>query len=258
MTGATMSFRAILFLMLGISVSLLGGCSTAPIVEGDAIEPPIYSADDVLIEGVEYAGDAVYDPWEGFNRTMYRFNYRFDKYLFLPAVRGYQWVTPDFFEDRFNDFFNTWRDLNTLINSILQGSPEKTGQTAGRLAVNLTFGLFGFLDWATPMGIPRPVEDFGQTLGRWGVGSGPYLVLPVLGPSSLRDGTGTLVDGLVRWQAREKALDLESWQSLTWNVLDALDTRARIAFRYYETGSPFEYEWVRMLYNTKRQLDIAK
>lgn len=257
MNSKATGFRIALVLIL-LSGLLLGGCSTAPIVEGDTIEPPIYSADDVLIEGVDYAGDAVYDPWEGFNRTMYRFNYRFDRYVFLPAVRGYQWITPDFFQDRFHDFFNTWRDLNTLMNSILQGSAEKTGQTAGRMTINLTLGLLGFFDWATPMGIPRPEEDFGQTLGRWGVGSGPYLVLPILGPSSVRDGTGTLVDSLVRQQVRNRAFDLETWQEYTWLGLEALDTRARVAFRYLETGSPFEYEWVRMLYNTKRQLDIAK
>lgn len=235
----------------------LGGCSTAPLQKGEPIQPE-YSAEYILSPGVVYALDDVSDPWEGFNRTMYRFNYRFDKYFFLPAVRGYQWVTPNYFQDRFHDFFNTWRDLNTLMNSILQGSAEKTGQTAGRLAVNLTFGLFGLLDWATPMGIPRPVEDFGQTMGRWGVGSGPYLVLPILGPSSVRDGTGTLVDAVVRSQVRNRALDLETWQTWTWTALDALDTRARVAFRYYETGTPFEYEWVKLLYSTKRKLDIEK
>jgi phospholipid-binding lipoprotein MlaA len=257
MKDITMSIRAVLLVILLASGSLLGGCSTAPIVEGDAIEPPIYSADDVLVPGTEYAGQ-IYDPWQGFNRAMYRFNYGFDKYVFLPAVSAYQWVTPEFFQDRFHDFFNTWRDLNTLMNSILQGSPEKTGQTAGRMAINLTLGLLGFFDWATPMGIPKPVEDFGQTLGRWGVGSGPYLVLPILGPSSVRDGTGTLVDSLVRWQVREQVVDLKPWQSWTWSILDALDIRAHVAFRYYKTGSPFEYEWVRLLYSTKRKLDIEK
>jgi phospholipid-binding lipoprotein MlaA len=108
------------------------------------------------------------------------------------------------------------------------------------------------------MGIPYHQEDFGQTLGVWGVGSGPYLVLPILGPSSVRDGTGLLVDAVVRNEIRNQIVDLETWQEWTWTIVDAIDTRANVAFRYYETGSPFEYEWVRMLYSTKRQLDIEK
>lgn len=237
---------------------MLGGCSTAPVQKGELIKPE-YSPEDILQPGVVYAADELSDPWEGFNRTMYRFNYRFDKYLFLPAVRGYQWVTPDFFQARFRDFFNTWkRDFSTLYNSALQLSPGKTLDTAGRMLVNVTLGLLGFFDWATPMGIPQHQEDFGQTLGRWGAPSGPYLVLPILGPSSVRDGIGLGVDWLARTELRDRATDLESWQELTWDIVDALETRAQVAFRYYETGSPFEYEWVKLLYSTKRKLDIEK
>jgi phospholipid-binding lipoprotein MlaA len=246
-------------LLVFIAALALAACSTAPVQEGATLEPPLYSAERILGKDVIYASDAISDPWEGFNRTMYRFNYRFDKYLFLPAVRAYQWVTPDFFEERFHDFFTTWRvDLSTLYNSVLQANPGKTLDTAGRMLVNTTLGLLGFFDWATPMGIPRHQEDFGQTLGYWGVPSGPYLVLPILGPSSARDGVGIGVDWFARGEIRDRATDLETWQEWTWSVVDALDTRAHIPFRYYETGPPFEYDWVKLLYTTKRELDVQK
>ena len=188
----------------------LAGCSTAPVQEGKPIEP-IYPAERVLGEGVTYAGD-VHDPWEGLNRAIYRFNYRFDKYLLLPVVNAYQAVTPDLAERGIHNFFNTIRDIRTFFNSILQASPRKSAETLGRIAANMSFGMFGFIDVATTMGLPRHDEDFGQTMGRWGVGSGPYLVLPILGPSSLRDGVGFGVDWYASTELRDWALDLETWQ----------------------------------------------
>ena len=235
----------------------LGACSTKPVLpEGEEPIEPRFDADRVLIEGTKTASSDISDPWQGFNRSMYRFNYRFDKYVFLPVVRGYQAITPGFMEQGIHNFFRNIQDITTLINSILQFSPEKTGNTAGRLFLNSTLGILGFINVAHE--IPRSDEDFGQTLGRWGVGSGPYLVLPILGPSSVRDGTGTLVDAIVLGEIRSAALDLETWQEWTWDILRAIDARAHVAFRYYETGSPFEYEWVRLLYTTKRQLDVER
>jgi phospholipid-binding lipoprotein MlaA len=239
-----------------LAILSLGACSTAPVLpEGEEPLEPRFSADRVLIEGTSTA-DTISDPWEGFNRSMYRFNYRFDKYVFLPAANGYQFITPDFMEKGIHNFFRNIQDITTLINSILQFSPEKTANTTTRLVINSTIGLLGFINVAHD--VPRSDEDFGQTLGHWGVGTGPYLVLPVLGPSSLRDGTGTLVDAIVINEIRNEALGLETWQKWTWSILRAIDLRAHIAFRYYETGSPFEYEWVRLLYTTKRQLDVER
>jgi phospholipid-binding lipoprotein MlaA len=235
----------------------LTGCSMAPIQVGDTVDEPVFAADRILPDEFTRA-DTTSDPWEGFNRTMYRFNYRFDKYVFLPLVSGYQAVMPDFAEQGVHNFFTNFRQITTLMNSILQFNGAKSLETASRLLVNSTIGVLGLFDWATPMGIPYHQEDFGQTLGVWGVGSGPYLVLPILGPSSVRDGIGLGVDAFVRTEIRDAIVDLETWQKVTWAVLDAIDTRANVSVRYYETGSPFEYEWVRMLSNTKRQLDIEK
>ena len=106
------------------------------------------------------------------------------------------------------------------------------------------------------MDIPRPREDFGQTLGYWGAGSGPYLVLPILGPSSLRDGVGFGTDFIAINSLRGELVDLTTAELWIWDLINAGDTRANTSFRYYETGSPFEYETVRLLYLTKRQIEI--
>jgi phospholipid-binding lipoprotein MlaA len=242
-----------------IATLMLGACSTAPVVVPAGAQPddPRFAPDRVLDQDAVYPTEtAVSDPWEGFNRSMYRFNYRFDKYVFLPAVRGYQAITPDFMEKGIHNFFQNIRDITTLYNSILQLSPGKTANTVMRLFINSTVGLLGFIDVASD--VPRSNEDFGQTLGHWGVGPGPYLVLPILGPSNVRDGFGLLTDRIVFSEIRDAALDLRLWQEWTWDILNAIDTRAHVAFRYYETGSPFEYEWVRLLYTTKRELDIER
>lgn len=233
------------------------GCSTAPIQESEPLIEPVFPADRVLGENVTYAID-IYDPWQGFNRTMYRFNYRFDQYIFLPAVRGYQAVLPDVAEKGVHNFWNNLEDVVTIFNSVLQLKGTKALETSARFVWNSTAGLLGFLDVASHMEIPRHDEDFGQTLGRWGVGPGPYLVLPILGPSSVRDGVGLGVDFYVGLEFRNQFFELQAWspEALAWTAIYAIDRRAHIPFRYYETGSAFEYEMVRMLYNTKRDIEV--
>jgi phospholipid-binding lipoprotein MlaA len=245
-------------LIVGVIGLFLGGCSTAPVQQGEA-EPAFFSPERLILADTTTAIETVDDPWQGFNRTIYRFNYHFDRYVFLPVVRGYQWITPDFVEAGIHNFFNNLRDVTTLINSVLQLSPEKSLETASRLVWNSTLGIFGFFDVASNwMEIPRHQEDFGQTLGYWGVGSGPYLVLPILGPSSARDAVGLGVDWFVRSEIQDRATDLETWQEWTLTGLNAVDTRANVPFRYFENGTPFEYNWVRLLSTTKREMDIAK
>ena len=245
--------------LLMLAALLVTGCSTAPkiVPEGAEVVPPAFSAERVLGAPEDAAGRIeISDPWEGFNRTMYRFNYRFDRYVFLPAVSAYQFVAPDPVEQGIHNFFRNIQDITTLLNSILQLNLEKTMNTTTRLAINSTVGLLGFLDIAND--VPRSDEDFGQTLGRWGVGNGPFLVLPVLGPSNVRDGVGLGVDWFAYNEIRARTTSMETWQEMTMDVMKALDLRAHTAFRYYETGSPFEYEWIRLLYTTKRKLDIER
>ncbi|WNW10857.1 VacJ family lipoprotein [Pseudomonas sp. DTU_2021_1001937_2_SI_NGA_ILE_001] len=127
------------------------------------------------------------DPWEGVNRVIFRFNDTVDRYTFKPLAQGYQYVTPQFVEDGVHNFFNNIGDVGNLANNVLQAKPQAAGVDTARLLVNTTFGLLGFIDVGTRMGLQRNDEDFGQTLGYWGVGSGPYVVLPLLGPSTVRD-----------------------------------------------------------------------
>ena len=124
--------------------------------------------------------------------------------------------------------------------------------------MNSIAGLAGLFNTAEDWGLPRVKEDFGQTLGVWGIGNGPYLVLPILGPSNLRDGLGQLADTLAL--AAVDPYNIHSFQTDNLYVLTLkiVDGRHKVPFRYYESGSPFEYEKVRLLYTTKRRLDIAK
>jgi len=235
----------------------LGACSTGPTPQAQSQYPePIFSAERVLPQGMEPGPSDVYDPWEGMNKRIYNFNYHFDNMIFLPVVRGYRWIMPDFAEKGIHNFFNNFRDLRTLANSILQLSPDKTAQAAGRVMVNTTVGLFGLVDVATTMGLPRPFEDFGQTLGHYGVGQGPFLVIPLLGPSNLRDGIGLLPDAYMTSAVQDEVLSKPLRRSAF--LLDAIDTRANVNFHYYENGLAFEYDYVRWLWSTKREIDVAK
>jgi len=241
----------------------MAACSSGPPLKMEDYEEPVFTAKNVLPADYEARRAAnVYDPWEGMNKPIYNFNYHFDRYIFLPTVRGYQRVTPDFAEAGVSNFFDNLKDVTTFFNSVLQFSPKKSGQSLGRVAVNSTIGLLGLIDVATYFGIDRPQEDFGQTLGRWGVGNGPYLVLPLLGPSNLRDGVGLIPDYFVNSYVQKKVvvdiLDIDKDYLLAFSLLDAIQTRSRVSFRYYETGSAFEYDTVRWLYTTKRELDIGK
>ncbi|MHC8408016.1 MlaA family lipoprotein [Pseudomonas sp. TMB3-21] len=135
------------------------------------------------------------DPWEGFNRPIFKFNDVLDTYALKPLAQGYQFVTPQFLEDGIHNMYRNVGDVTNLANNIMQAKPTAAGVDTARLIFNTTFGLLGFFDVGTQMGLNRSDEDFGQTLGYWGVGSGPYVVLPLLGPSTLRDTPAKYVDG---------------------------------------------------------------
>ncbi|EAR59482.1 VacJ family lipoprotein [Neptuniibacter caesariensis] len=137
------------------------------------------------------------DPWEGFNRTMFNFNDGLDTYALKPLAQGYKAVMPDPAEKGVSNFFANLADVGTMLNNILQGKFENAGQDFARITFNTTFGLAGLIDVATPMGIEKHNEDFGQTFGYWGASSGPYLVLPFFGPTTVRDGIGKIPDSMV-------------------------------------------------------------
>jgi phospholipid-binding lipoprotein MlaA len=203
---------------------------------------------------------AVYDPWERFNRSVYIFNAEFDRYIYLPVVRAYEFVLPVFLQDRVSSFFSNLGEIRNSANGLLQGRPEVAGRGMIRFIVNSSFGVLGLFDVATRLGVFQQVEDFGQTLGRYGLGPGPYLVLPILGPSSLRDAGGFTVDTIATTSVAP--LDLVHQEVYDGRpalyALEAVDRRHINGFRYYGTGSPFEYDLVRFLYTRSRAAEIVR
>ncbi|MFG6175831.1 VacJ family lipoprotein [Halomonas sp. THAF12] len=134
------------------------------------------------------------DPWEGFNRQVFAFNETLDRYALKPAAQGYRFVTPDPVETGVGNFFSNLGEIRTTLNSLLQGKGSNAGIATGRFLINSTVGVLGFFDVASHMELTGREEDFGQTLATWGVGEGPYVVLPLLGPSTVRDTAGLPVD----------------------------------------------------------------
>jgi len=148
----------------------------------------------LLLAGCATTSDNPRDPWEGFNRKSYAFNDAIDRAVLKPLAEGYQEAMPAPAREGVNNFFGNLEDVGTSLNNFLQGKPGQGASDAGRFVVNTVFGFFGLWDLATPLGLEKHYEDFGQTLGVWGVESGPYLVIPFLGPSTARDAPAKAVD----------------------------------------------------------------
>jgi len=202
----------------------------------------------------------VNDPWEGFNRGMYRFNFYFDKFILLPVVRGYELVTPVFLQERVSNFYGNVSEIRNLTNSVFQAQGKQSLKTLGRFVTNSTIGIGGLFDPATDLGLERHDEDFGQTLGYWGLGSGPYLVLPVAGPSSVRDAGGLAVDTGIYYGIYNAIGPFENTGhsmaiSAAISTMEWVDRRHQQDFRYYESGYPFEYDMVRFFYHERRELE---
>jgi phospholipid-binding lipoprotein MlaA len=179
------------------------------------------------------------DPLEGLNRGVQAFNDVVDENALQPAARLYRKVTPSGFRDGVRNFFNNLDDLYIGANNLLQGKVEQAMSDLMRVAVNTTFGFFGIIDWASDMGLEKHNEDFGQTLARWGVGSGPYLVLPLLGPSTLRDTAALPLDwegDLVQWHTpvdERNALTLTRTVARRADLLDVGRTLEEAALDRY-------------------------
>jgi phospholipid-binding lipoprotein MlaA len=230
-------------------VLLLDGCAAAP----PAVGPPGKPARVTAASPID-----VYDPLEGLNRQTYKFNAEADRYVLLPIVDAYEFLVPPLFRDRISEFFTNLATPITLANQLLQLKFADALATVLRFGANTTFGMLGFVDIASAMGLPKYNEDFGQTLGFWGVDAGGYLVLPILGPSSFRDAAGTGVDLAVF-----SVVDPLGAFSLGYGrpavlAVNGIDMRYRQPFRYYESGSPFEYLLVRYVYTKKREIEIGQ
>ncbi len=174
---------------------------------------PLLFIFSLLLVGCATTGNPE-DPYEDFNRAMYSFNQGMDDYVAEPVTTAYQWVAPEFFQTGVSNFFDNLQGLNTAVNSFLQGKWSNGANATGRIAVNSVLGLGGLFDVATPMGLTANTEDFDQTLGVWGVGSGNYLVLPLLGPTTTRGIPGTVVDTALNPATYVGGIPLQAMQVL--------------------------------------------
>lgn len=162
------------------------------------------------------------DPLEPFNRAMFRFNRTADRYVLRPVAKGYGEVMPSLAQQGVSNFFNNLKEPRNIVNGLLQGKPMQAASDTGRFLLNSTAGFAGLMDVATDAGMPRHDEDFGQTLGRYGVGPGWYLMLPILGPTTNRDLLGRGGDYYTGTSPY-----IESEVNLPMNALDLVDTRSR-------------------------------
>ena len=164
------------------------------------------------------------DPWIGYNRVMFDINDTIDAYTLKPIAIGYKAVTPSFIRTGVHNFFNNVSDTRNFANNLLQGKVRDAGVDTTRFILNTTLGVVGVFDVATAMGLQANDEDFGQTLGVWGVPNGPYVVLPLLGPSTVRDSVGKLPDGLL---ATGLFIDHVPTRNVTFAV-NLVDVRAEL------------------------------
>lgn len=198
------------------------------------------------------AGAAETDPWEGVNRQVFRFNDTLDTYALKPLAKGYQSVTPQFVEDGVHNFFGNLDESRNLVHNLLQGKFHDAGVDTARFLLNTTVGVLGFFDVAKASGLQRNDEDFGQTLGAWGVSSGPYVVLPLFGPSTVRDGLARLPDSYL--SSYRYINDVPVRNSLMG--LDVVDTRASFLSAEKMIGGGDKYIFMRNAYLQNREFRV--
>jgi phospholipid-binding lipoprotein MlaA len=221
-------FRLNLWATLAVA-SLLGGCATA-------------------------AHRSAGDPLEPMNRTIYAVNGKIDTYVAKPVASTYQKIAPAPVRTGVNNFFANLKDINNFANDALQLKPRDSSEDVLRFALNSTFGLAGLIDWATPAGIPKHHQDFGLTLAHYGVPSGPYLVVPLFGPSDMRDVTDLAASSLLNpfaaaptaVQASLAGVHVVSERA---NLLGTTDLLSQAALD--------EYSFTRTLYLGRRQALIS-
>jgi phospholipid-binding lipoprotein MlaA len=233
------------------AASLAAAAKAAERARADAEERGEVSAPPLTL--ADAPPPKTYDPWEAFNRFTYRFNARFDETIFLPLSNGYRRVPPPL-RSGVHNFFANLAEVDTIINYTLQGRLGRGVKALGRFAVNSTIGIGGLFDFATKIRLEDAPTGFGTTLSKWGMHPGPYFVIPILGPSTLREAVGLAGDYGTSYGVNLANLYRGNVSWALW-PLNAVDQRSNISFRYYSTGSPFEYETIRFLYVRKLLLE---
>jgi phospholipid-binding lipoprotein MlaA len=220
--------------------SLIALLAAAGLLVGCATPPPDYVTQ-------------TQDPWEKFNRSMYAFNDALDKHVARPVASAYTRAVPAPTRNGLHNMIDNLQEPVTLVNDTLQGKLKAALKDTGRFLINSTFGLLGFFDVATQVGLPDHSEDFGATLANWGVPSGPYLVLPVLGPSSVRDGVGRYVD----YYDNPAQDNMQPRYKNAVTILNAIDTRAGLMGANSTIDSAYDpYTFVRDAYLQHRRYQI--
>lgn len=196
--------------------------------------------------------DDPHDPIEPFNRKVHDFNMGLDTYVLGPVSRGYTRVTPAPVRYSITNFFDNLDTPRDAVNNLLQGKPQASAQDVFRFLLNSTVGIVGIFDVASDMGIPRHEEDFGQTLGAWGVGEGAYLVLPLFGPATLRDGVGRIVDIPL-----DPVYYLDSGPAFVLTAVDIINLRANLEAAVKQLNEAFDpYAFLRASYLQRRQQQV--
>ena len=191
------------------------------------------------------------DPFEPFNRAMYAINEPIDRDIIRPGVRAYIETVPRPLRQVVTNFHNNIEDFFSGVNGMLQGKPDKAGHDFGRVIVNSSFGFGGLIDFASDAGIPRGEEDFGQTFGTWGIPQGPYLFVPLFGPTTVRDGSGFAVT-----IAASPTRYIPSWEARTFvSFLGYVDARAEAleAQGLVEKAALDPYTFIRRSYLQRRE-----
>ena len=223
--------------------------------------------EDYIASSQVFQLTGINDSLEPFNRRMYAFNTQLDRKVLYPASRVYAAVVPKPIRKGISNFYNNFSEIPTFVNSLLQLKPGKAANALGRFVVNSTVGVLGVADVAKNMGMKRYPETMGDTLGHYGVGTGPYLVLPMFGPSNIRDAIGTGIDtvteGAVRGVAEEKlffdtGVFDKTVYGFTRPAVTGLNARSMLSMRYGDLNSPFEYDLVRALYHNYRKIQVVK
>lgn len=223
--------------------------------------------EDFVISSKVFEMNEISDGLEPINRRTYAFNTQFDKKVAYPVSMVYGAVVPKPVRKGISNFYNNFKEVPTMVNSLLQLKPKKAVNALGRFVVNSTVGILGVNDVASKMGMKQDTETMGDTLGHYGIDTGSYLVLPALGPSTLRDSVGMIADsameGAVRGIAEDKLFfDTKIFDKDIYGgvrpVATGLNARSLIGFKYGDLNSPFEYDLVKMLYTNYRKLQVKK
>lgn len=220
-------------MLLVISLLLISGCASTQYVESER------------------------DPWQGFNRAMYGFNDGLDRAILKPAAQGYKAVAPDFVETGVRNFFENLDDVSVAVNNLLQGKISNSFSDVGRVLINSTIGVFGLFDVASSMGLTKHDEDFGQTLGVWGMDSGPYIVWPIFGPSTLRDSPSLVVDRVLLNPLTY--VEIKTLERVGIIALDAVSVRAELLSleETVDEISTDRYTFIREAYLDRREFLVS-